>query len=124
MNMKNIPFPRCGLAALLFLAVQSPAWAHAFLDHAEPSVGGTVTNSPSEVKIWFTQKVEPAFSSIEVDNAQGKEVDKKDVHVDAKDKSLLEISLPQLPAGTYTVTWHVVSVDTHRTQGHFQFTVK
>ena len=39
-------------------------------------------------------------------------------------KSLLQVSLPQLPAGTYTVIWHVVSVDTHRTQGHFEFTIK
>jgi len=32
--------------------------------------------------------------------------------------------LPPLPAGTYRVKWHVVSVDTHRTQGDFKFTVK
>jgi len=122
--MKIIPFQRCGLMVALFLAVQSPAWAHAFLDHAQPQVGSTVTNSPTEVKIWFTQELEPAFSSIEVKNAQGKEVDKKDVHVDAKDKSLLIVSLPPLPAGKFTVAWHVVSVDTHRTQGHFEFTIK
>jgi methionine-rich copper-binding protein CopC len=112
------------LICALFLALQSPAWAHAFLDHSEPKVGSTVTNSPTEVKIWFTQELEPAFSSIQVNNPQGKEVDKKDVHLDAKDKSLLEVSLPQLPSGAYTVTWHAVSVDTHRTQGHFEFTVK
>ncbi|MGH7990105.1 MAG: copper resistance CopC family protein, partial [Limisphaerales bacterium] len=112
------------LAVVLFLALPSFARAHAFLDHSGPKVGGTITNSPTEIKIWFTQELEPAFSSIEVKNAQGKEVDKKDVHVDAKDKSLLEVSLPKLLAGTYTVVWHVVSVDTHRTQGHFQFTIK
>jgi len=122
--MKTNSIQRWSLICAVFLALQSTAWAHAFLDHAEPKVGSTVTNSPTEVKIWFTQELEPAFSSIEVQNAQGKEVDKKDVHVDAKDKSLLEVSLPQLPAGTYTVAWHVVSVDTHRTQGHFEFTVK
>jgi copper resistance protein C len=119
-----IPFQRWTLVCGLFLGLQSPAWAHAFLDHSDPPVGGTVTNSPGEVKIWFTQEVEPAFSSIEVKDAQGKEVDQKDLRVAAKDKSLLEISLPQLPAGTYTVIWHVVSVDTHRTQGRFEFTIK
>ena len=108
----------------LLAAVAPRAEAHAFLDHSEPKVGGAVTNSPAEVKIWFTQELEPAFSSIEVKNARGKEVDKKDVHLDAKDRSLLIVSLPQLPADTYTVTWHVVSVDTHRTQGQFEFTVK
>jgi copper resistance protein C len=122
--MKTNSIQRWSLICAFFLAAQSPAWAHAFLDHAEPKVGSTITNSPSEIKIWYTQELEPAFSSIEVKNAQGKEVDKKDVHVDDKDKSLLIVSLPKLPAGTYTVTWHVVSVDTHRTQGHFKFTIK
>jgi copper resistance protein C len=122
--MKINSIQRWGLVCALFWALQSQAWAHAFLDHAEPKVGSTVTNSPTEVKIWFTQQVEPAFSSVQVQDAQGKEVDKKDVHVDIKDKMLLEVSLPQLSAGTYTVIWHVVSVDTHRTQGRFEFTIK
>jgi len=122
--MKIIPFQRWSPVCALFLALQTPAWAHAFLDHSDPKVGSTVKNSPLEIKIWYTQELEPAFSSIVVKDAQGKEVDKKDVHVDAKDKLLLEVSLPKLPAGTYTVIWHVVSVDTHRTQGRFEFTIK
>lgn len=111
-------------AAILFFAAQSQAWAHAFLDHADPKVGGTVTNSPTEVKIWFTQNVEPVFSSVIVQDDKGKEVDKKNMHPDDKDKTLLIVSVPPLPDGTYTVIWHVVSVDTHRTQGHFKFTIK
>lgn len=117
-------FHRLSLATILFVALQSHAWAHAFLDHATPKVGSTTANPPAEVKLWFTQNLEPAFSSIEVQDAQGKEVDKKDSHPDAKDKSLLAVSLPALPPGTYTVSWHVVSVDTHKTQGHFEFTIK
>jgi copper resistance protein C len=122
--MKINSIQRWSLVCATMLGLQSQAWAHAFLDHAEPKVGSTVTNSPAKVKIWFTQELEPAFSSIQVQNAQGKEMDKKDAHLDAKDRSLLEVSLPQLPSGTYTVTWHVVSVDTHRTQGRFEFTIK
>jgi hypothetical protein len=109
----------CGLAAALVLASQSRAWAHAFLDHAEPRVGATVAASPPTLKLWFTQNLEPAFSSLQVDDAQGRQVDKKDSTVDPENKSLLTISLPPLPPGTYTVVWHVVSVDTHKTQGHF-----
>ncbi|HXD00784.1 MAG TPA: copper homeostasis periplasmic binding protein CopC [Verrucomicrobiae bacterium] len=112
------------LAGILFLSLQSQAWAHAFLDHAEPKVGSAVAKAPAEVKIWFTQELEPAFSSLQVTDAQGKEVDKKDAHLDSKDKSLLVVSVPELPAGVYTVAWHVVSVDTHKTQGHFEFTIK
>ena len=110
---------------MLFLALQSLAWAHAFLDHADPKVGSTINHSPAELKIWFTQNLEPAFSSVQVQDAQGKdEVGKKDLRLDGKDKSLVIVSLPHLPPGTYTVIWHAVSVDTHRTQGRFKFTIK
>ena len=110
---------------MLFLALQSHAWAHAFLDHADPKVGSTINHSPAELKIWFTQNLEPTFSSVQVQDAQGKdEVGKKDLHLDGKDKSLAIVSLPHLPPGTYTVIWHAVSVDTHRTQGRFKFTIK
>jgi copper resistance protein C len=122
--MKTNSIQRWTLVCALFLVLQSPAWAHAFLDHSDPTVGSTVTNSPREVKIWFTQELEPAFSSVQVQEAQGKEVDKKDVHLDEKNKSLLIVSLPKLAPGIYSVNWHVVSVDTHRTQGHFEFTIK
>jgi hypothetical protein len=115
---------RWSLAVLLFFALQSPAWAHAFLDHADPKVGNTVTNSPAQIKVWFTQNIEPVFSSIMVQDDKGKEVDKKDLRQDDKDKTLLIVSVPPLPDGTYTVIWHVVSVDTHRTQGRFKFTIK
>ena len=77
-TIKTIPF-RWTLAVILFFSIQSHAWAHAFLDHADPKVGSTITTSPTQVKIWFTQNVEPVFSSIEVQDAQGQEVDKKDL---------------------------------------------
>ena len=99
------------------------ASAHAFLDHAEPRVGSKVSASPDEVKIWFTQELEPAFSSIKVFDANGNQVDKKDTHLDDKDKKLLKVSLSTLAPGEYKVVWQVVSVDTHRTNGDFKFHV-
>ncbi|HEX3798334.1 MAG TPA: copper resistance CopC family protein [Verrucomicrobiae bacterium] len=112
------------ITLFLFAIWQAPAWAHAFLDHAEPRVGSAVAQSPGEIKIWFTQNIEAAFSSMEVRDAQGKQVDKKDSHLDPQSKSLLLVSVPALAPGTYTVAWHVISVDTHKTQGHFEFTVR
>ena len=99
------------------------ASAHAFLDHAEPKVGAKVSTSPTEVKIWFTQELEPAFSSIKVLDANGNQVDKKDTHQDEADKKLLKVSLNTLSPGEYKVVWQVVSVDTHRTNGDFKFHV-
>ena len=51
------------------------AAAHALLDHAEPPVGNTVATPPREVTLWFTQKLEPAFSTVTVTNAAGQRVD-------------------------------------------------
>jgi copper resistance protein C len=112
------------LVILSVLALPACAWAHAFLDHADPKVGSDVSPSPSVVKAWFTQELEPAFSAIQVFDASGNEVDKKDSHLDDKDQTLLIVSLPSLSPGKYKVSWHVVSVDTHRTQGDFKFNVK
>ena len=97
--------------------------AHAFLKDAEPGVGSTVQTSPSEVRIRFTENIEPVFSSIQVIDASGKQVDKRDVHLDRSDRALLHVSLPRLRAGIYKVVWRVVSVDTHVTNGSFTFRV-
>jgi methionine-rich copper-binding protein CopC len=97
--------------------------AHAFLRDAEPSVGSTVQTSPSEVKIRFTENVEPAFSSIQVFDASNRQMDKRDVHLDRSDHAVLQVSLPRLAVGIYRVAWRVVSVDTHVTSGTFTFRV-
>jgi methionine-rich copper-binding protein CopC len=108
---------------LIVVAGSATLEAHAFLQHAEPAVGGAVPTSPGVVRIWFTEKIEPAFSVIQVFDASGKEVDKHDVHLDRSNQALLGVSLPTLPAGTYKVVWRVVSVDTHVTNGSFTFRV-
>jgi copper resistance protein C len=108
---------------LVVVAIGTSAFGHAFVDHADPRVGSTVSKAPA-VHIWFTQEPEPAFSRIEVYNSDGKQVDNKDTRADDKDAKELIVSLPDLPAGTYKVIWHVLSVDTHKTQGDFKFSVK
>jgi methionine-rich copper-binding protein CopC len=109
---------------IVVLLAESPCLeAHAFLKDAIPSVGSTVQTSPNEVRIRFTENIEPAFSSMQVFNASGKEVDKRDVHLDRTDHALLHVSLPSLEAGIYKVVWRVVSVDTHVTSGNFTFRV-
>lgn len=99
-----------------------PVLAHAMLDHASPRVGSTVAPAPREVVLWFTQKLEPAFSSIEVRNEQGVAVNAGKATV-VGDRTQLRIPVRALPAGTYKVIWRVLSVDTHRTQGDFTFRV-
>jgi methionine-rich copper-binding protein CopC len=112
------------LALLAGAALTTPgAFAHAFLDHATPAVGSTVHGSPGDVKVWFTQELEPAFSNLQVVDQNGAQVDKKNNAIDAGDKTLLKVSLPGLPPGKYKVVYHVLSVDTHTTDGTFTFEV-
>jgi methionine-rich copper-binding protein CopC len=115
------------IRALLVAAVLAlggaAAFAHAFLDHAEPAVGRTLERAPSEVRLWFTQKLEPAFSHVQVFDEHDKQVDRSDSHVDAKDPVELVVSLPPLAPGVYKVVWRAVSVDTHVTNGEHTFKV-
>jgi methionine-rich copper-binding protein CopC len=96
------------------------AQAHAFLDHAEPRVGSTVPTAPRELSLSFTQNLEPAFSTVEVRDAAGARVDQGKARVSA---DMMQVGLKPLPPGTYKVHWHVLSVDTHTTEGSFSFQV-
>src|ERR1700730_8564188 len=114
---------RSSLAAiipLLVLLAAGEATAHAFLDHAEPRVGNTVATAPREVTLWFTQKLEAAFSTITVTNAAGQRVDTGKARVSG---SQMTVSLRSGGSGTYHVTWRVLSVDAHTTDGNFSFQV-
>ena len=108
------------IAPLLLVLATGPARAHAFLDHAEPRVGNKVATPPREVTLWFTQKLEPAFSRITVTNAAGERVDSGKARVSG---SQMSVSLRGGGTGTYHVNWHVLSVDTHTTEGNFTFQV-
>lgn len=99
------------------------AYAHAFLDHSDPAVGSTVPTAPADIALWFTEHIEPAFSGVTVTNAAGERVDRGDAHVATDNPAELQLGLKPLPPGTYTVRWHVVSVDTHTTEGTFGFDV-
>ena len=94
--------------------------AHAFLDHAEPRVGNKVAAPPREVTLWFTQKLEPAFSTVTVTNAAGERVDTGKARVSG---TQMAVSLRPVGGGTYHVNWRVLSVDTHTTHGNFTFQV-
>ena len=108
---------------LCVLLMTSDADAHAFLLKSDPSVGATVA-APQTLRLEFTEAVELAFSGIDVANGSGGAIPVQNVRLDANDRKVLLADVPQLSAGAYRVKWHVVSVDTHRTEGDFAFRVK
>lgn len=108
--------------ALWLVLLAGHASAHAFLKSTSPAAGSTVSSAPTDVVIDFTEAVEPSFSTITVQNAKGERLAIGRVHR-AGDETHLAIAVKPLPAGTYTVVWHVTATDTHKTQGSFTFTV-
>ena len=110
-------------AALAFVFAAPAAFAHAQLEKATPAVGGAVT-SPAEIRLKFSEGVEPHFSGVTLTAEGGAAVPLGKPSVDPADNSVLIVKVGKtLPPGVYTVNWRAVSVDTHHTQGDFQFTV-
>jgi methionine-rich copper-binding protein CopC len=109
------------VAALLLAPVC--ARAHAFLDHSDPAVGSTIPTSPAVIHLWFTQQLEPVFTSVTVTDKSGATVNDGPAQIDPGDKFELDVKMKPLDPGTYKVEWHALSVDTHRTQGDYNFHV-
>jgi hypothetical protein len=99
------------------------AVAHAFLDRASPAVGSEVSGSPAALTLTYTEPVEALFSGVRVTDASGARVDDGKPTA-LEDGRVLSVRLKTLAPGNYNVEWHVTSVDTHKTEGHFAFTVK
>ncbi|WP_211454184.1 copper homeostasis periplasmic binding protein CopC [Collimonas antrihumi] len=111
------------IAGVLSLGSIGQAWAHAQPETQTP-VAGAVVSAPQEVRITYNETLEPAFSSLVVSNAQGKQVNGAKAEVDTTTHKTMRVALPTLPAGEYQVKWIAVASDGHRTQGSYKFTVK
>lgn len=111
------------LALVLLCGAPASSFAHAFLERASPPVGSSLPAAPPTLSIRFTEAVEPLFSSIVLLDAQGTAV--AIGKAGATDGGLtLTVPLPPLKPGAYTVVWHATSVDTHKTEGRYSFTVE
>lgn len=122
------------LFAAAWLAHAGPAAAHAMLEQASPRVGSTVADSPKELRLHFSEAVEPAFSTIALTakggggggggGGDGGAVALGAVALDPNDARTLVVAVPApLAPGVYRVNWRAVSRDTHTTRGDFTFEV-
>ncbi len=110
--------------SLAFALIAAQAFAHAQLEKATPAVGGTVA-SASEIRLEFSEGVEPKFSKVSLTGPSGAAVSLGAARVEAGHQEILIVPISgSLAPGAYKVHWHAVSVDTHHTQGTFEFTVK
>lgn len=114
----------CALVFLVSSAITPSALAHAHLKQQSPQEN-TVAAAPEVITLSFSEGIEPAFSGVAVTDAQQQKIKTGAVKRDEKDNARLIVPLEQpLATGTYTVDWHVVSVDGHKTRGSYRFSVK
>ncbi|MBZ7395846.1 CopC domain-containing protein YobA [Klebsiella grimontii] len=112
----------------LFLAgclTSAGAFAHAHLQQPLPAAGSEVDASPQALTLSFSEGIETQFSGVTLAGPQQKAIPLgKPVRSD-NNKAQLTVPVEQaLTPGAYTVDWHVVSVDGHKTKGQYTFTVK
>jgi copper transport protein len=112
------------LAALLAVSVIGSVRAHAELAGAEPAPSASIAQAPDQLRLQFTEPIEPGFSSIQVLDAQGGRRDQGDLIWDPAVPARAAVALAPLEEGVYTVSWRVLSsVDGHVTYGVFAFAV-
>jgi len=125
LRRSRIPLLSMLAVATLAASVVLPVAAHAYLERARPVAGSIVRESPRELTLWFTQRIEPAFSEVRLLDGAGKQAEGVGTpHIDGAEGKVLRVALPKLAAGSYRVKWRVVSVDSHVSEGEFAFDVE
>jgi copper resistance protein C len=109
---------------ILAMLHATPVLAHAVLERASPPAGSEVAVSPHEIALTFTERIEPRFSAIELRDARGGVMPTASPRTEQGNNRRLIVEIPALSSGTYTVIWHATSVDTHKTEGSYRFTVR
>jgi copper transport protein len=110
------------LVALLGFGAIHTSFGHAFVINSSPSQSQSISKSPQQVNVFFSEPVDLRFSHLKVLDSNGKQVDKGDVHHLQNDESSLTVSLQLLKDGTYTVSTNVLSqTDGHVTDNAFVF---
>jgi methionine-rich copper-binding protein CopC len=112
------------VALLAGAALVDPARAHAVLVRSAPSHRAVLGQPPERVDLWFSEKLEPAYSTVSIWSEAGRQVDERDATVAPDDPRRLSVSLAARASGQYTVKYRVLSVDGHIVDSRFTFTVK
>jgi copper transport protein len=105
-------------------AFPAAADAHAVLVSSNPVDGSRLDSSPSTVTLHFDERVELVPDTARVISSDGARADTGHAR-QGSDESVVIIPLnPDLPKGSYTATWRVVSADTHIVSGSISFGIR
>ncbi|TFH08780.1 MAG: copper resistance protein CopC [Nitrosomonadales bacterium] len=102
----------------------TPVLAHAQLIKAEPARRAVLNKAPTQVRLWFNEEIEGAYTSLSVLDANKTPVTDAKPHVVSDDPKSVVLPLPDLKPGKYSVKFRVLSVDGHVVDSSFDYTVK
>jgi len=111
------------VVVLALCLTSGTARAHASLDSSSPGAFAVLEQSPTEVRLRFSEAPQAGLSTLRLLDARPREVTLGPVEVDPDDSRSITASVPQLPDGLYVVVWSVASADGHRVTGSFAFSV-
>lgn len=109
--------------AMASIALTGQALAHAHLKSSAPAAHSTVKQAPSVLDLSFTESLNLKFSGATVTAPDKKTIKTGDAALTDGDKTLTVPMSDKLAPGTYTVEWHVLSTDGHKTNGSYSFTI-
>ncbi len=115
--------PLASLAGVIGLAVGGQAVAHAHLVASDPAAGSSVATTRT-VTLHMSETLEPRFSGLDLARTGGAPVAARVAVPEGDRKAIVAETAAPLAAGSYTVRWHAVSTDGHRTRGEFAFKVR
>jgi methionine-rich copper-binding protein CopC len=114
---------RWGALLCVLIAVPGYVMAHASLVKSMPAQRAVLARAPARLQLWFSERLEPRFSSLSLFDAGDKPVELGAVEVDRNDPRSLSANLKALPAGRYVVKYRVLSTDGHVTEKEFVFSI-
>lgn len=112
------------LGLLVLVCAVAPAWGHAYLIKSFPAKRAVLLASPGQLQLWFNERLEPRFCSLNLRDERGRLAVLGPLQLDAADPKRLSAVVPRLAPGVYTVKFRVVSVDGHVAEDQFVFTLR
>lgn len=105
-------------------AMPPAAFAHARLQTAQPAASSELASSPAQIRLQFNERLEPAFSKIELLDAKDATLPLPKAEFDKADPTVMFARTPQLKPGQYRVRWSVMAHDGHKVKGEYAFRIK
>ncbi len=112
------------LVLISYFALVTPlnVSAHAILLDASPKEGSQLKQMPDKVSLTFNERLGEGVFSLQVRNGKGKLITTKKAKMNRTHQTI-SLDVPPSKKGIYTVSYSVISADSHPVQGTYVFSV-